>query len=196
MPKLTRTAAAATALALLASVGCSSGPSYDQRRPGVDQLVAENDGVQAKDVVTATDMMANSLLSLPELNAADHQWTVVLKPNVDNKTADAAQSYGVFVRRLRSRIAQLGHGRVQLIENLQQQKQMQNEELEHPADNFGQGGGGGPSAGMNPDYDLYITIDELPNRATSYFTVTGALTNLRTRQIVWNSPAYEFQAAR
>jgi hypothetical protein len=179
------------------STGCARERTYADDRPPADQLVEGNTGLQAKDVIAATDHMANDLLALPELNASDRQWTIVIT-KVDNHTTDPTLNYDTFSQRLRTNLARLGHGRVALIENRAKYKQLQNDELEPGAsDEFGQGGGktspGAP--GQNPDYGLYITIDELPNRASSYYQVTATLTNLSTRVEVWNSQ-YEVQTAR
>jgi len=175
--------------------GCGS-HTYDQDRPPTDSLVEGNTGVQAKDVGAATDAMANDLLSLPELNVSDKKWTIVLS-GVTNKTSDPTMTYGVFQSRLRSLLAQKGHGRIALIANKAEYHALQNQELETPADNMGQGGGGsGNPAGIQPQYGLTITIDEMPNRATSYFLITADLTNLQTREQPWNARQYEFQAPR
>ena len=182
------------ALGLAVSAGChDDAPTYEEQRPPTDALVAGNTGIQAKDVGAATDRMATDLLALPALNASQHQWTVVLT-KVENNSTDPTLSYAVFDTRLKARLAQMGQGRVALIENKATYHNLQNQELENP-DGYGQGGGGAP-AGIQPDYALYITIDQLPNRATDYFTITGQLTSLKTRQIVWTSPVYEFQSAR
>jgi hypothetical protein len=184
------------AITLALSVGCHDDrPTYEEQRPPTDSLVDGNTGIQAKDVGAATDRMATDLLALPALNASPHQWTVVLT-SVQNNTTDPTMTYGVFDARLKSRLAQMGQGRVALIENKSTYHDLQNKELEGGTDAFGQGGAGGNPAGVQPDYALYITIDQMPNRATDYFTITAQLTGLRTRQIVWTSPLYEFQSAR
>ena len=184
------------AVALALSGGCREDtPSYTDQRPPTDSLVAGNTGIQAKDVGAATDQMADGLLALPALNASPHQWTIVLT-SVQNNTADPTMTYNVFDERLKARLAQLGQGRVALIENKSTYHDLQNKELERGTDAFGQGGAGGNAAGVQPDYALYVTVDQLPNRATDYFTITGQLTSLKTRQIVWVSPLYEFQSAR
>ena len=172
-------------LALFA--GCAqSPPSYQEQRPPVDTVNPDNEGLQAKDVVNATDQMCNDLLSQPALNAADHQWTIVLT-GVTNHSADPEFSYDAFSERLKALLARKGHGRVALIENRSTYQNLQNQELAP---------GTPTSNGYNPDYGLYITVDEMPNRATSYFLVTATLTNLKTRQQVWVSNPYEVQTAR
>jgi len=193
--KLAKLAAGVVILAAGAFVpGCAE--TYEDKRPPVDQLAEGNQGLQSKDVVSATDQMANDLLSLKELNDSSKKWTIVLS-SVENHTSDPQFSYNAFTNRLRSQLSQQGHGRVALIENKAKFKDLQNQELEQPADPYGQGGGkaSGP-VGTNPDYALYITIDEMPNRATSYFLITATMTNLATREQVWNGKQYEVQTKR
>jgi hypothetical protein len=187
----------ATALASLAATGCAS-HTYDQDRPPTDALVDGNTGIQAKDVTAATDHMATDLLSQPALNTAARQWTIVITDPINNTTDPTFSHYDVFSSRLRPLLLSKSGGRVSLIENKAEYHNLQNQELEAPADNMGQGSGAtGHSAGIQPDYALSIKIDEMPNRATSYYLVTASLTNLQTRQIVWsNYPPYEMQAPR
>ena len=189
-------ATAAVAITLALSVGCNGGgPSYEDQRPPTDSLVGDNTGIQAKDVGAATDLFARDLLGSSALNASPHQWTIVLT-SVQNKTSDPTMTYGVFDERLKALLAQKGQGRVALIENKATYHNLQNQELEGSPQSYGQGPDGGGAAGVQPDYALYLTIDQLPNRATDYFTITGQLTSLKTRQILWVSPLYEFQSAR
>ena len=188
---VTRSVSFAAASLLMLAAGCSSSPppTYQDLRPPVDQLTVGNEGLQSKDVVTATNQMAGDLLSLPELNASQTQWTIVLT-GVQNHTTEPVFSYDAFNGRLRAKLAQLGHGRVALIENKANYQDLQNQELSGGAP------GGAPTPGMNPDYGLYITIDSMPNRASDYYLVTATLTNLHTRQQVWISNPYEVQTAR
>lgn len=167
---------------------------YGRERPPVDQLDSRDRGLQSKDVVASSDQMAMDLLALPELNAAEHQWTIVVD-HIDNMTADRRHDLDIFLERLRVKLAQQGRGKVALIENLQKFRELQSRELEQPAggDQFGQGGGGRPApgpAGIQPNYTLYGKIMELPNRRTSYFLCEFTLTNFSTRQQVWTN-AYE-----
>jgi hypothetical protein len=174
--------------AVLAAAGCAH--TYEQDRPPTDALVEGNTGLQAKDVGSATDHMATDLLALPELNASDKKWTIVLS-GVTNNTTDPTFSYAVFSDRLRPILLSKGRGRVALIENKAQYHAVQNQELETPTS-----GPPGQPAGVQPDYALSIKIDEMPNQATSYFLVTASLTNLQTREVLWISPPYEVQTAR
>ena len=192
------TAAATAIISVAMAGGCAERPhEYGAQRPPVEQLSAGNAGLQSKDVVSATDQLATDLLSVPELNSSAKQWTIVIT-NVENRSSNTNFSYEAFSQRLRSKLSALGHGRVALVENRETYKNLQSKELDPAAENSGTSGGaqlGGP--GMNPDYGLYITIDEMPNRSTSYYLITGTLTNLSTRQQVWVSPnPYEVNTLR
>jgi len=173
------------------AVGCGAPHTYDQDRPPTDSLVEGNTGLQAKDVTAATDQMANDLLAQPALNTASRQWTIVITDPINNTSDQTFSHYDVFSHRLQPLLLSKSGGRVSLIENKAEYHNLQNQELETPA------AGTGNSPGIQPDYALTIKIDEMPNRATSYYLVTASLTNLQTRQIVWsNYPPYEMQAPR
>jgi hypothetical protein len=187
------------AAATAGMIGCSSGGrQYTDDRPPVGQLTDGDVGLQSKDVAAATDQMCNSLLAQPALAVADRKWTIVLdRKNFQNETNDPTFSYGVFYTRLQSKIGQLSSGRVALIEDKANFHKLQSDERETPPDTMGQGGGGtGQPAGVQPQYALYITISDMPNRATDYYVINATLTNLQTREMTWTSPGYEVKTAR
>jgi len=166
---------ASLALAGLAA-GCSDKPhEYGKQRPPVDEIDSRDRGLQSKDVVTASDKMAMDLLSDPNLNASKTQWTVVVD-HVDNQSSDPRANLDIFLRRLRTNLAQQGRGRVQLIENRQKLNELQSRELDPGAgsgerDTYGQGSGQTSTAAparIQPDYSLYARISDLPNRGTYY----------------------------
>ena len=171
---------------------------YGRQRPPVEELDPRDRGLQSKDVVVASDQMAQDLLALPELNDSRHQWTIVVD-RVENRTTGDRFDLNIFLSRLRVNLAKYGRGRVALIENRARYRDVQSRELEgeREGDEFGQGGAGrsGAPAGIQPDYGLYARITEMPNRGTSYYFCEFALTNLKTRQLVWNN-AYEVKVAR
>jgi len=186
---------------LLAAMGCSHDRphEYGQQRPPVDQIDPRDRGIQSMDVIAASDKMASSLLSLPELNASKVQWTVVVDKVVDN-TRDRTfmTDYQIFLERLRVNLSKQGHGRVQLIENRDQFYNLRNRELENGGrDDFGQGSGRQPGAAQSiqPDFSLYMKASDLPNRATNYYFLEFTLTDMHNRTQVWND-AYEVRATR
>jgi len=181
--------------------GCASDQpaDYGSDRPPADQVIPGSTGLQGYDVMAASDKMAADLLSQPELNASRTQWTIVVS-NVEDDTTDTVfrHNYDIFVERLRTRLFQLGKGRVRLIENKGRFHALQNKELEGGSgDDFGQGSGNQAAqpAGIQPDYVLYGKAIDMPNRATNYYLLQFDLTNFNTREQVWSNQ-YEVQTAR
>jgi hypothetical protein len=162
---------------------------YGQQRPPVGELDSRDSGLQSKDVVQASDQMAMDLLADPKLNASKTQWLIVVD-RVENKTVNSRFDMDIFLQRLQANLFKHGQGRVQLIENRDKLRELQSRELE------GAGAGGAPGpAGIQPDYSLYATITELPNRGTSYYQMNFKLTDFRTRQLAWVG-AYEVKVER
>jgi hypothetical protein len=184
-------------LALLA--GCAS-HDYGDQRPPVDSIDDRDRGLQSKDVVAASDQMAQDLLASPDLNHSQNRWTMVVD-HVDNETQNHRFNLDIFLERLRVNLAKYGHDRVALIENKAKYHGLQSNELEGSGggDQFQQGDNNGANApvyrGTQPDYSLYAKIMELPNRGTDYFLCSFTVVDLRTREQVWNSD-YEVRTER
>jgi hypothetical protein len=184
---------------LAAAAGCAGDRphEYGRERPPVDSLDSRDSGLQSKDVVSASDRMASDLLALPELRVSPHQWTIVVD-RFEDRTLDRtfATNYDIFIERLRVKLSELGQGRVRLIENRARFNQLRNRELESERDDFQQGNGNRPApAPVQPDYSLYGTARDMPNRGTNYYLLQFDLTNLQTREQVW-SRMYEVKVAR
>jgi PBP1b-binding outer membrane lipoprotein LpoB len=198
--KMTQALIGGAMLALsMAAGGCSSSQpqSYERARPPVDRLDSRDRGLQSKDVVSASESMANDLLQNPELNFSEGQWKIVVG-KIRNNTATARQDLMVFLQRLRVRLAQQSAGRVALIQNRDDFRAMQSAELEQgAADEFEQGAGTaqpGP-AGIQPQYMLDCLVSDLPGRGTNYYVFEFQLTSLRDRRIVWTN-MYEVKVER
>jgi len=78
-----------------------------QARPPVESLDARDAGLQSKDVVVASDQMAQDLLALPELNESKHQWTTVVD-RVENRTTGDHFDMNIFLERLKVNLAKQG----------------------------------------------------------------------------------------
>ena len=179
----------AMGLGLLAGgVGCHK--DYGRVRPPTDELSAGGEGLQGKDVISASDRMAQSLLSLPMLNASPKQWVIVCD-HVENLSSTQRQNLDIFLSRTRVRLSQLGQGRIQLIENRDKLRQLQARELDVNPDNALQG----RTARLQPDFSLTATLSDLPNRETTYFLVDFKLDNLRDGTSRW-ADMYEVSAYR
>jgi hypothetical protein len=186
---------------VLVAAGTGCARKYESDRPPVDQLDKRDAGLQSKDVVQASDEMAQALLADPGLNAAQHQWVMVVDRVEDNTTSGGQQNFDIFLRRLRVNLAKHGKGRVQLIENRAKLQDLQVRELDTLAgerDDFGQGGDPvrtGPTGRIQPDYGLYARISDMPNRGTNYYFMEFTVTDLRNGTQPWTD-AYEVRVAR
>ena len=122
-----------------AGIGCSDKPhSMGRERPPVDELYGEDEGLQSKDVVNASDAMAQSLLSDPRLNGSKEQWVMVVD-RVQMDAVDARGDLDIFLRRLKVNLDKFGKGRVTFVENRDKLRELQSRELDAPKDTFGQG---------------------------------------------------------
>ena len=184
-PKFNRLLCFGTISLLLIGAGCVVN---EPTRVPVDALVDDNGGLQAKDVQSATDRFANALLALPRINSSDHKVAIVVIDPVDQTTYPYGAQYNVFSNRLKSVISQKSDGRVQLISNKAVYSNLQAQELDGPP-------GAVHPAGVQPEYALTLTINEMPNRATSYYQVNASLSGLNDRVMLWND-TYEIQAER
>ena len=193
---------AAALAALGIAVGCHSDKphKYGKQRPPIDQLDDRDRGLQSKEVVDASDQMAQSLLAEPVIQQSPTRVLIVVD-RVENRTTTQRFDMDIFLRRLKVNLSKYGRGKIQLIENRDKLRELQSRELEGAGnDEFQQNGGRaapGP-AGIQPDFSLYARISELPNRGTSYFQLEFNLTGLKgpqARQLVW-SDMYEVKTAR
>ena len=191
MIKRTILATLLTAATFGPMVGCKQ---YKDRRPDVSQLDKRDVGLQSKDVVQASDQMAEDLLSDPKLNAASEQWTLVVD-RVENHTVNSRFELDVFIQRLRGQLAKNGKGRIQFIENKAKYRELQSRELEGEREDTVAGAPAPGPKGTQPEYALWLRVDELPNRGTSYYQVTGTVSNMLNRTVAWTN-MYEVRVER
>jgi hypothetical protein len=200
-----------TTLALGAGLGCADTDrptEYGRQRPPVDQLDRRDRGLQSADVLKASDEIAMSLLSLPELRNSDRRWTMVIT-DVEDLTRDRkfkGIDYNIFLERLRANLSKQGRAQIALIENRDKFYDTRSRELESElettgGDEFGQGEGGqrggvakAPQA-VSPDFGLYAKAMDMPNRGTTYYLINFVVTNLKTREQVFVDD-YEVKVAR
>jgi hypothetical protein len=201
---------AAGVLGLAAAAGAVAGchsdaQDYRTQRPPVDQVSPYDRGLQSKDVLDASDRMTMDLLrEVPYLMQSGRPLRIVTAP-VHDETIDRKGhvNYDIFIQRLKSNLSQQSGGRVTLVQNRDDFNLFREKELEGGggggADEFGQGDGGSPAPGgprpRNPDYVLYGTARDLPNRSTNFYQVQFELSDLRSREIVW-SRTYEVKTSR
>ncbi len=175
--------------------GCASDKphEYGEQRPDPSSLDAGG-GLQSKDLLASTDQLVRDLLAEPKLNASKEKWTIVVE-KIENHTTQSYFNYEIFSRRFGTLLQRQGGDRVALIENKARFHKVQNQELEHGGDNFGEGAPAGNAAGIQPDYALTGRVDELRNAATSTYRLEFQVLSMRTREILWTNE-YIVKAAR
>ena len=157
---------------------------YGDRRPPVDELDPRDRGLQSKDIVQSSDLMAMDLLGSERLNSSNEQWVMVVD-HIENRTLNSRFDLDIFLQRLKMNLARHGRGRVQLVENRDRLRELQSRELD----------GAPRGVRIQPDYSLSGTISELPNRGTSYYLAEFRATDLRTGALAWTN-AYEVRVER
>ncbi len=170
-----------------ALAGCHSDRphEYGQMRPDPGDLDRRDRGLQSRDVLEASEAVAQQVMALPEMNQATRQTIVVTR--VTNDTSNPYFNYDIFLRRLRAEIAKTGRDRIFLVENRSRVAQVRNSEIENGSeDEFGQGGGATglpvPRSSVQPEWELYGQFTNLPNRGTDYYLGEFILTNIKTRE--------------
>lgn len=172
-------------LVLAGMVGCSQDrpARYGHERPSVSDLSWDDKGLQSKDVVEASDMLVQYLMQLPEFNGPTRQTVVFTR--MENNTTNPAFNYDIFLQRLKANVGQYGRDRILITENLDRIQQQRSEELENTADPFGQGDGGAtPRTSIQPEWNLYGTVSELPGRGNRYYLFNFNLSNNYTREVI------------
>ena len=188
------------ALLTLGVAGCGDDSRYDYGRPPIDQVSNKDRGLQSKDVVTASEQMAQDLFSNPQLNADGEAWLLVVG-NFTNLTTTARGDLDIFLQRLENRLFDMSEGRIQLVENRDRLRELRNSELdggELDGDPYGQGFGGarpGDAPRIQPRYILSGQARDLPNRSTNYYNLEFVITDFRTGLKVW-SDMYEVRVKR
>ncbi len=199
-----RLAAGALALAAVAGVamaGCQQPEDpggYSRQRPPADRLDERDRGLQSFDVVTSASQMADALLTDIRINSQPERMLVVFD-RAENLTSSTGQNLDLFLRQLRAEVSRRGNDRIQIIQNRETLRDLQSRELEQPErEEFGGVGGRVPPpgpAGIQPDYALALEVRDLPNRGTNYYQFDYVMTDIRTREIVWEG-IYDVRVAR
>ena len=182
------------------AIGCGNPDrphDYGQARQPVDELNANDRGLQSKDVVDAADKVARDLLSSPQLNGSNAAWTMVVTNMKDETTDRVAQvNFDIFLQALKGDIAQKSQGRIRLIVNKAEFHNLRSQEVENEREDFGQGAGNNAAArSIQPDYALTGTAIDMPNRATNFYLLDFRVDNLKTREQAFEGQ-YQVKVAR
>jgi hypothetical protein len=180
------------ALTSLGLGGCSQDKpeGYHRERPSVDELNSRDRGLQSSEVVEASDLLVQKILSLPEVNRSPTRLTVVFT-NLEDMTTTRQFNYDIFLERLKTNISEQGRDRIAIVSNRDTYYHTRSKELDLPRggrerDDFGQGDGSSrgavtPAANrIQPDFALNGKVMELRNRGTSYYLFTFSLSDIRS----------------
>jgi hypothetical protein len=182
---------AAIGLAALAGLGLAGcvdhkPEGYYNERPPVDELYHRDRGLQSSEVVEASDLLVERILSLPEVNRSPTRLTVVFT-GLEDLTTTRQFNYDIFLERLKTNIAEQGRDRIAIVSNRDNYYRTRSEELDIPIrerDEFGQGDGhlrGVPIANrIQPDFAMTGKVMEIRNRGTSYYLFTFSLADIRS----------------
>jgi penicillin-binding protein activator len=183
--------AASALLAGCATRGVSnpSGVPVTEMRPDERGFVAGT-GVESQDMVTVTDKMARSILSIPQIARAQIAPSVVLDPVVNNTRFPINKD--IFLTRIRSQLNSKAMGRVSFLDR----EMMKTLERERELKRSGQ-----VTASADPnlvefggaDYFLTGKLDGMTTRTSAgtsdYVLYSFRLTDARTSRIVWEDTA-------
>jgi len=187
--KVTHTLAGLCLTAALAAGigGCEK--SRDEMRPDMDTVMTEG-GLQSRDLREMTDKMAPDLLQIPQIVNNPYKVTIVVKGVKNGLEGEQGRDIDIFVARLAGLLN--GHAardRVSFVEERATVDRFASQELGNH-DPFEEGSriqGGPPSPTITPQFVLYGEFRSMRNSQTTYYLCQFKLTNLTTREIVWQN---------
>jgi penicillin-binding protein activator len=166
-----------------------AGVPVTEMRPDERGFVAGT-GIESQDLVSVTDRMARSILSIPEIQRAETRPYIVLEPVTNNTRFPINKD--IFLTRMRSQLNSKAQGRVSFLDR----DMMRTLERERALKQSGQ-----VTSSSDPhvvefrgaDYFLTGKLDGMTTRTSAgtsdYVLYTFRLTNARTSEIVWEDSA-------
>jgi hypothetical protein len=186
---------AAAGSALLA--GCSTtagvqnpaGVAVTEMRPDERGFVAGT-GIESQDMVSITDRMARSILSIPQIARAQVPPSIVLDPVVNNTRFPINKD--IFLTRIRTQLNSKAMGQVSFLDR----EMMKTLERERELKRSGQvTASSDPRASEFGGADYFLTgkLDGMTTRTSAgtsdYVLYSFRLTDARTSRIVWEDSA-------
>jgi PBP1b-binding outer membrane lipoprotein LpoB len=166
-----------------------SGVPVTEMRPDERGFVAGT-GVESQDLVTVTDKMARSILSIPQISRAQVPPSIVLEPVVNNTRFPINKD--IFLNRIRTQLNSKAMGQVSFLDR----EMIKTLERERELKRSGQ-----VTASADPklvefggaDYFLTGKLDGMSTRTSAgtsdYVMYSFRLTDARTSRIVWEDVA-------
>ncbi|MES2695304.1 MAG: penicillin-binding protein activator LpoB [Verrucomicrobiota bacterium] len=175
--------------ATTAGVQNPSGVPVTEMRPDERGSVAGT-GIESQDMVSVTDRMARSILSIPQIARAQTPPSVILEPVVNNTRFPINKD--IFLTRLRTQLNSKAMGQVSFLDRAMMKTLERERELKRA---------GQVTASADPnvvefaggDYLLTGALDGMTTRTSQgtsdYVLYSFRLTDMRTSRIVWEDSA-------
>jgi hypothetical protein len=156
--------------------GCDK--SRDEMRPDMDAIHSGDHGPQARDLREMANQMAPDLVACKDI-ALSPTRVIIVQDHMENRTEDMpGRDMDIYLAKLVGLLNRpVTADKIIFLESRETMAQMQAREL---------GGNANPSAAMQAQYALHGVVRSMANRKTTYYLFTMTLTNLQTRQQVWN----------
>jgi PBP1b-binding outer membrane lipoprotein LpoB len=186
---VTATSAFLAGCATTAGVRDPAGVPVTEMRPDERGFVAGT-GIESQDLVSVTDKMARSILSIPQIARAQVPPSIVLDPVVNNTRFPINKD--IFLTRLRTQLNSKAMGQVSFLDR----EMMKTLERERELKRSGQ-----VTASADPNVvefggaDFFLTgkLDGMTTRTSAgtsdYVLYSFRLTDARTSRIVWEDVA-------
>lgn len=167
-----------------------SGVPVTEMRPDERGFVAGT-GVESQDLVSVTDKMARSILSIPQIARAVNEPSVVLEPVTNNTRFPINKD--IFLTRIRSQLNSKAMGRVSFLDRAMMKTLERERALKQSGQVTASANPNGPSEFGGADYFLTGQLDGIATRTSQgtsdYILYTFRLTDARTSRIVWEDSA-------
>lgn len=172
-----------------AGVQNPAGVAVTELRPDERGFVAGT-GIESQDMVSVTDRMARSILSIPQIARAQVPPSIVLDPVVNNTRFPINKD--IFLTRIRTRLNSKAMGQVSFLDR----EMMKTLERERELKRSGQvTASSDPRASEFGGADYFLTgkLDGMTTRTSAgtsdYILYSFRLTDARTSRIVWEDSA-------
>jgi hypothetical protein len=186
--KLSHTVAGLCLTAALAGGFAGCDKSRDEMRPDMDTVMTEN-GLQSRDLREMTDKMAPDLLQIPQIVNNPYKVTIVVKGVRNGLEGEQGRDIDIFVARLAGLLnSSSARDRISFVEERATVDRMAAQELGN-RDPFEEASRQpmAPSPSIQPQFALYGEFRSMRNSKTTYYLCQFKLTNLTTREIVWQN---------
>jgi len=184
---------AALCLAAASAGGMAGCETRDQMRPDMDTIQAES-GLQSRDLREMTDKIAPDLLQIPQIVNNQYRVIITVKGVENHLEGEQGRDIDIYIARLAGLLnSHAARDRVVFVEDRATVDRMAAGEIPRTnTDPFEEGsrvqGSAPPNPQLTAQYALYAKFRSIHNSKTTYYLCDFYLTDLRSREIVWQKP--------